>query len=108
MRPDVGTASGASGPDRRAGAEGPEAVAAVAMRLLAAALVPLAFAGCGSGANEHFTVESKLVGRSLEQAVYVPSGDTKGRSLLVLLHGRSSNPDSMAKKFIKDAVGKLG
>ena len=78
------------------------------MRLLAAALVPLAFAGCGSGANEHFTVESKLVGRSLEQAVYVPSGDPKGRSLLVLLHGRSSNPDSMAKKSITDAAGKLG
>jgi S-formylglutathione hydrolase FrmB len=78
------------------------------LRLLAAALVPLAFVGCGSGANEHLTVESKLVGRSLEQAVYVPSGDTKGRPLLVLLHGRSSSPDSMAKKSITDAVGKLG
>src|SRR5262245_30348916 len=76
--------------------------------MLAAAFVPLAFAGCGSGANEHFTVESKLLGRSLEQAVYVPSGDTKGRPLLVLLHGRSSSPDSMAKKSITNAVGKLG
>jgi hypothetical protein len=78
------------------------------MRLLAAAFVPLALAGCRSGANEHFTVESKLLGRSLEQAVYVPSGDTKGRPLLVLLHGRSSSPDSMAKTSITDAVGKLG
>jgi S-formylglutathione hydrolase FrmB len=78
------------------------------MRLLAAAFVPLAIAGCGSGANEHFTIESRHVGRSLEQAVYVPSGDTKGRSLLVLLHGRSSSPDSMAKKSITNAVGKLG
>jgi hypothetical protein len=34
------------------------------MRLLAAAFVPLALAGCGSGANEHFTVESKRLGRS--------------------------------------------
>ena len=78
------------------------------MRLLAAAFVPLALTGCGSGANEHFTVESKLLGRSLEQAVYVPSGDTKGRPLLVLLHGRSSSPDSMAKKSITNAIGKLG
>jgi hypothetical protein len=46
------------------------------VRLLAAALAMLALAGCGSSANEHFTVESRLVGRSLEQAVYVPSGDT--------------------------------
>jgi poly(3-hydroxybutyrate) depolymerase len=78
------------------------------MRLLAATFVLLALAGCGSGANEHFTVESKLLGRSLEQAVYVPSGDTKGRPLLVLLHGRSSSPDSMAKKSITNAIGKLG
>jgi S-formylglutathione hydrolase FrmB len=72
------------------------------------ALVVLALTGCGSGANEHFTVESRLVGRSLEQAVFVPSGDTEGRPLLVLLHGRSSTPDSMAKKSITDAIGKLG
>jgi poly(3-hydroxybutyrate) depolymerase len=78
------------------------------MRLLAAVFVPVALTGCGSGANEHFTVESKLLGRSLEQAVYVPSGDTKGRPLLVLLHGRSSSPDSMAKKSITNAIGKLG
>ena len=78
------------------------------MRLLAAAFVPLALAGCGSGANEHFTVESKLLGRSLEQAVYVPSGDTKGRPLLVLLHGRSSSPDSMAKKSFAEALDELG
>jgi S-formylglutathione hydrolase FrmB len=78
------------------------------VRLLAAACVLLALAGCGSGANEHFTVESKLLGHSLEQAVYVPSGDTKGRPLLVLLHGRSSSPDSMAKKSFSNALGDLG
>jgi S-formylglutathione hydrolase FrmB len=49
-----------------------------------------------------------LLGRSLEQAVFVPDGDTKGRPLLVLLHGRSSTPDSMAKESITDAIGKLG
>jgi S-formylglutathione hydrolase FrmB len=78
------------------------------VRLLAAACVLLALAGCGSGANEHFTVESKLLGHSLEQAVYVPSGGTKGRPLLVLLHGRSSSPDSMAKKSFSNALGDLG
>jgi S-formylglutathione hydrolase FrmB len=77
-------------------------------RLGAVGLLLLACAGCGSGANEHFTVESKLVGRSLEQAVVVPSGDTKGRPLLVLLHGRSSSPDSMAKKSVANAIHKLG
>jgi S-formylglutathione hydrolase FrmB len=78
------------------------------VRLLAAAFATLAVAGCGSGADEHFTVESRLVGRSLEQAVYVPSGDTKGRPLLVLLHGRSSSPDSMAKKSFASALDDLG
>jgi S-formylglutathione hydrolase FrmB len=73
-----------------------------------APLVVLALAGCGGGANEHFTVESRLLGRSLEQAVFVPEGDTQGRPLLVLLHGRSSSPDSMAKKSITNAIGKLG
>ena len=40
--------------------------------------------------------------------MFVPAGDTKGRPLLVLLHGRSSSPDTMAKKSITDAIGKLG
>jgi S-formylglutathione hydrolase FrmB len=70
--------------------------------------VVVACAGCGSGANEHFTIDSRLVGRSLDQAVFVPSEDTKGRPLLVLLHGRSSTPDSMAKKSITNAVRELG
>jgi S-formylglutathione hydrolase FrmB len=78
------------------------------VKLLAPVALLLALAGCGSGANEHFTVESRLVGRSLEQAVFVPSGDTQNRPLLVLLHGRSSSPDSMAKKSITNAIDKLG
>ena len=65
-------------------------------------------AGCGTGANEHFTVKSRLLGRSLEQAVIVPSGETRGRPLLVLLHGRSSSPDSMAKKAFANALDDLG
>ena len=64
--------------------------------------------GCGSAASTHFTVKSRLVGRSLEQAVILPSGDTKGRPLLVLLHGRSSTPDDMARRSIAKAVDRLG
>lgn len=73
-----------------------------------APLVALALTGCGSGASEHFTVESRFVGRSLDQAAIVPSGDTKGRSLLLLLHGRSSSPDSMARESLAEAVKDLG
>jgi S-formylglutathione hydrolase FrmB len=68
----------------------------------------LALVGCGNSASAHFTVKSRLVGRSLEQAVILPSGDTKGRPLLVLLHGRSSHPDNMARSSIAKAVDKLG
>ena len=86
-----------------------EVVAAPAVRRVAAvSVLLLACAGCGTAANEHFTIKSKLLGQSMEQAVFVPSGDTHGRPLLVLLHGRSSNPDSMAKKSITNAIGKLG
>jgi enterochelin esterase-like enzyme len=38
----------------------------------------------------------------------VSSGDTRGRPLLLLLHGRSSSPDSMARKPLASAVKKLG
>jgi poly(3-hydroxybutyrate) depolymerase len=94
-------------PDRRARAEGSEAVAAPALRWLAP-LGALLLVGCGSSASAHFTVKSRLVGRSLEQAVILPSGDTNGRPLLVQLHGRSSQPDDMARSSIKKAVDKLG
>jgi S-formylglutathione hydrolase FrmB len=72
------------------------------------AALALALAGCGNGASTHFTVKSRLVGRSLKQAVILPSGDTKGRPLLVLLHGRSSTPDDMARKSLAKAEDKLG
>lgn len=87
-------------PNRRTSPQGPAALAALALTL--------ALAGCGSGASTHFTVESRLVGRTLTQAVILPSGDTKGRPLLVLLHGRSSDPDSMARQSIRKAIRKLG
>jgi S-formylglutathione hydrolase FrmB len=70
--------------------------------------VVLLLVGCGSSPSAHFTVKSRLVGRSLEQAVILPSGDTKGRPLLVLLHGRSSDPDDMARSSVGKAVDELG
>jgi S-formylglutathione hydrolase FrmB len=87
-------------PNRRTSPQGPAALAALALTL--------ALAGCGSGASEHFEVESRLVERTLTQAVILPDGDTKGRPLLVLLHGRSSDPDSMARQSIRKAMPKLG
>ncbi|MEA2143097.1 MAG: hypothetical protein QOI64_1527 [Solirubrobacteraceae bacterium] len=41
---------------------------------------------------ESMTVDSKLVGRKLEQKVAVPAGGADGRPLLVLLHGRGAKP----------------
>ncbi len=61
----------------------------------------------GNGAS-HFTVRSELLGRSLEQAVLVPEGDGAGRPVLILLHGRSSSPDSMVKGSFRDALDRLG
>lgn len=89
-------------PDRRSRPQGPAALAALALTAL--------LAGCGEANNrsEHFDVKSRQVGRTLEQAVIVPSGGTEGRPLLVLLHGRSSSPDSMARSSLARELRKLG
>jgi S-formylglutathione hydrolase FrmB len=85
--------------DRRARAQGPAALAAVA----------LIAAGCGgTGGIEHFTVDSRLVGRKLEQAAVVPPGGAKGRPILLLLHGRSSTPDSLVSAELRSGVDELG
>jgi enterochelin esterase-like enzyme len=55
-----------------------------------------------------FTIESTLAGRSLEEIVVVPKGGGAGRPLLVLLHGRSSSPDSYLTKYWFDALARLG
>lgn len=77
-------------------------------RLAAVCLVLAVCAGCGSGASEHFTIESRLTGHALEQAAVLPEGDTEGRPLLLLLHGRSSTPDSLVSDELRQAVRKLG
>jgi enterochelin esterase-like enzyme len=55
-----------------------------------------------------FRVESKLVGRSLEEIVVAPKGEGAGRPLLVLLHGRSSSPGSYLTQQWFDALAALG
>ena len=78
------------------------------MRRIAALWLVLAVCpGCANGAS-HFTVKSRLVGRSLRQAVLLPPGSSRGRPLLILLHGRSSSPDSMVKGSLRDALKDLG
>jgi S-formylglutathione hydrolase FrmB len=77
------------------------------MRWLAPFAV-LALGACGGSGASHFTVRSKLVGRSLEQAVVLPDGNSKGRPLLLLLHGRSSSPDTLVSRELSAAVKGLG
>jgi S-formylglutathione hydrolase FrmB len=73
-------------------------------------LLVLVLAGCGGGgkAPTHFTVESRLVGKSLTQRVVLPPGKTKGRPLLLLLHGRGAGPDSLASDELRRALQELG
>jgi len=73
-----------------------------------AVLALLLLAGCGGGAPSHFTVKSRLVGRDLTQGVVLPPGNTNGRPLLLLLHGRSAGPDSLASDALIKAVKSLG
>ena len=96
-------------PDRRARAQRSEAVAASALRR-AAALGLLQLAGCGGdeGAGDRFTIESRVLGKRLEQVVVVPPGDTKGRPLLVLLHGRGMAPGDMASRELDRGLKRFG
>jgi S-formylglutathione hydrolase FrmB len=55
-----------------------------------------------------FTLKSTLVGRSLGEIVVTPKGGGRDRPLLVLLHGRSSHPDSFLTKYWFDALAELG
>ena len=72
--------------------------------VLAAALV-----GCGGGSEvelERFDVESRLLGRSLEQIAIDPGGH--GRPLLVLLHGHGGDPDDVASNGLLEELERLG
>jgi S-formylglutathione hydrolase FrmB len=76
------------------------------MRRLALLAVLLA-AGCGgAGDMERISVDSKLLDRTLEQGIYDPG--VAGRPLLVLLHGRGSDPDDVWTLGLRDGLERLG
>jgi predicted esterase len=62
------------------------------------------------GAREvHFTVASRLVGRSLHEVAIVPSGAAPGRRpLLVFLHGRGGKPGDFFSAEFYAALERLG
>ena len=76
------------------------------MRGLALLAVLLA-GGCGgAGDMERLSVESNLLDRTLEQGVYDPG--EAGRPLLVLLHGRGSDPEDVWTLGLQEGLERLG
>lgn len=72
-------------------------------------LAVLALAGCGGGGGAaHFDVQSRLLDRTVREAAVIPAGKTRGRPVLFLLHGRSSKPEDLATRPLRDAVRALG
>jgi enterochelin esterase-like enzyme len=57
---------------------------------------------------EGFTLHSRLAQRNLHETLVVPQGGGEGRELLVLLHGRSSSPDSNLRQPFFDELHRLG
>ena len=55
-----------------------------------------------------FKLHSRLLHRSLVEILVTPAGDGRGRPLLVLLHGRSVQPDSWLSDSFFEALHALG
>jgi enterochelin esterase-like enzyme len=55
-----------------------------------------------------FRIQSKYLGRSIDEILVTPKGGGAGRPLLALLHGRSSSPSSYLTQYWFDALAKLG
>jgi S-formylglutathione hydrolase FrmB len=86
-------------------------VALVVVGLVAWRLVHDALGPDTAGASiEHFTIDSKAVGRSLPVAVVLPpdTGNTGRSPMLVFLHGRGGNDDSEQVDEFFSALAKLG
>ena len=60
------------------------------------------------GEEETFRVDSRLVDRTLEQKAAVPAGGGSGRPLLVLLHGRGSQPGASFSPELWAELDRLG
>jgi S-formylglutathione hydrolase FrmB len=56
----------------------------------------------------HAELRSRYVGRTLEQALVVPRGGSRGRPLLVLLHWRGGSPDRLLSAQLFAALARLG
>ena len=70
-------------------------------------LVVLLAGGCGGGGDmERLPVDSDLLGQTLEQGVYDPG--EAGRPLLVLLHGRGSDPLDVWTLGLRAGLEQLG
>jgi S-formylglutathione hydrolase FrmB len=84
-------------------------------RLAALAVLTLALAGCGSSSKPEtplhvstFELQSKLLGRRLDQVLVTPQGGGKGRPLVVFLHGYGGTPaDTLGPAFVT-ALRRLG
>src|SRR5438270_444538 len=55
-----------------------------------------------------YTLRSRLMDRSLKQVLVVPAGQSAGRPLLVLLHGRSSGADQFLGDPMFTELRRLG
>jgi S-formylglutathione hydrolase FrmB len=55
-----------------------------------------------------FTIDSRLMHRQLHEVAVVPPGGGEGRPLLVLLHGRSGDPDNVLSDAFFKGVKALG
>jgi S-formylglutathione hydrolase FrmB len=76
------------------------------VRRLVVLLAVSAAAGCGGGEPERLQMDSRLLGRQLEQVVVDPG--EPGRPLLVLLHGRGWDPDDVWTLGLGDELDRLG
>ena len=72
----------------------------------ASILAAVILGGCGAAEVGRLQVESSLLGRGLEQGVYDPG--EPGRPLLVLLHGRGSEPNDVWTLGLADELARLG
>ena len=57
---------------------------------------------------ERFSIDSRLVGRTVDEIVLRPPRGSRGRPLLVLLHGRGASPDMFLYPELLEGLEKLG
>lgn len=86
------------------------AVAVVARSGSGSSLPPVTVAeGATKGTTvERYDLRSAAAGRRLVQTVVLPSGDVRGRPLLVLLHAKAQDPDRLAQAPLRAALSALG